>query len=484
MTPDKSTDSEAGQLRNWLESQPHEKLVQLITDIAAHHRDLRKELMLKVVAGSHDLKALKQSVRKAIGGSRFIDYHQMPAYARRISEIGTMLEQLLAETHAKEAQVLSLYAIERLGNALLEMDDSDGMAGSELDYWQELHLQAWLAAPPQNRDERVALADQLFALEMTANWDEFHNAVQTYADALGEDGVTEYRRLIETEWEKLPELIPGDDRRDFDGHRRKITSMMESVAKASGDVDELIRIKSRHTSTVYDFLQLALICHEAGRHDEALAWAEKGTAAFSKTYDTRLEEFLISEYRRRGEFDRAVARAWDIFERQPSVREWCRLKECAMQIAKWDEWKGWALDHVRDRIARENRYRSKNSYHFKPDASLLVEIFLTEDELQLALQEAEHNGCREALWERMAMSLGEHEPQQAIVCLQRLVEPKIGLTNNDAYAKAVSWIECIGNWMQKAGTPEAFEVWKTDLGHRYKAKRNFIKLMKVRGLLS
>ena len=58
---------------------------------------------------------------------------------------------------------------------------------------------------------------------------------------------------------------------------------MESLARVSGDIDELVAIKAKDLSSAYQFLRIAEILLGAGRKDEALTWAERGLTAFSRS---------------------------------------------------------------------------------------------------------------------------------------------------------------------------------------------------------
>src|SRR5690606_9696335 len=111
-----------------------------------------------------------------------------------------------------------------------------------------------------------------------------------------------YRRLAETEWAKLPALPPGSPR-TFDGPRFRVTAIMESLARASGDIDALVAIKARDLSHAYDFLTIAQLLHEAKRPDEALDWAERGLKAFPHDIDSRLLLWIADQYHLRNRHD-------------------------------------------------------------------------------------------------------------------------------------------------------------------------------------
>ena len=100
--------------------------------------------------------------------------------------------------------------------------------------------------------------------------DGFHRAAATYADVLGATGLAEYRRLIEPAWDKLADR-EGHSSRDY-----AIREAMIGVAHASGDPDELIRVRSRSLRTPDDYLEIVRVLTGAGRRPEAIDWAQRG----------------------------------------------------------------------------------------------------------------------------------------------------------------------------------------------------------------
>jgi len=252
--------------------------------------------------------------------------------------------------------------------------------------------------------------------------------------------------------------------------------MMESLAKSTGNVDNLIAIKAKNLSLAYHFLQIAEILGKAKRFDEALEWAEKGIVAFESNPDARLEEYLAELYMQRKEFNKAVAIVWKPFERQPSLHGWETLKIFSNKAKDWDsEWRQRALDHIRHQITADKKRGT--TYWRKPDHSLLVQIFMHENEIESAWQEANAGDCNAGLWRSLGEKLGDADPLRATFCWQRLIDPIIDRKKNDAYAEAVQMMLKIGEWMRKADNECAFKHWIQEIRVRHKPKRNLMKLM-------
>src|SRR5690606_33231883 len=111
--------------------------------------------------------------------------------------------------------------------------------------------------------------------------------------------------------------------------RFRLTNIMEALARTTGDLDAVVAIKAKNLSHAYAFLQIAELYGDARRHDDALAWAERGLKAFPKNTDSRLLEFLATEYHRRGRHDEAIALGWRQFDERPSLETYRVLKSHA-----------------------------------------------------------------------------------------------------------------------------------------------------------
>ena len=121
-----------------------------------------------------------------------------------------------------------------------------------------------------------ALAKRLFEWELGGDYDTFFDALNTYADVLGNNGLAEYDRLAKEEWAGVPALGPGrEDMPRYNGKRERLTCMMEALAYRSGDVEGLVAIKSKDLSNSLAYLEIAQIYKQAG-DEKALEWAEEG----------------------------------------------------------------------------------------------------------------------------------------------------------------------------------------------------------------
>lgn len=463
-------------IRKWLEAQGAKVLVNMLMEQVTANDRLRQNLTLKIAretAKGVDLSAYRGAIRTACHVKGYLDYGEVYEFSEEISEVVGGLEKLCEEGFAVETVVLCEYALEQLAPVLEQADDSDGYLGAEAERLQELHLEACRMSMP----EPVSLAERLLNFELS--WDDndiFYNVADTYRDVLGPQGLAAYRRLVEQEWQTLPAKTTGSGDSAGDYRRRRITRIMESLAKSEGNVDELIAIKQRDLSSSWNYLDIAKILQEAGRHGEALSWAEKGLMTFKDRPDNRLRDFCAEEYHRLGRHDDACRAYWIQFAEQPEPGYYKKLLEYATSIDRCAGVREEALRYLRADIDKIKK-TSRNSPWFRPDHSRLVEIFLWENRGEDAWNEAKSGGCRDPLWLELAKMREKEHPADAVPVYQRLVEPIIGRMKNDAYEEAIRMIRHIRTLMHGMGQQAGFAAYLAQVRLRHKPKRNLMKLL-------
>ena len=466
-------------VRAYLYGQDHGTLVEMILGEADRDDRLRERLLLRVTmaatagAGAAQIRrAIDRAVR--VGG--FVEYAGADDYTRRIHDAIDLVEGLLRDGQPAVVIELCEHALRRVEQGIESVDDSDGEMGGLLERLQELHLAASRAARPNPED----LAARLFAWELGDEWDVFHGAPETYADVLGAAGLAAYRRLAEGEWAKVPALAPGSDGgRSYSSRRYRITSIMAELARATGDVDELIAVRSRDLSVAYHFLEIAQVCLDAGREDEALEWAERGVRAFPTATDSRLREFLAEQYHRRSRHDEAMALIWAEFVEHPSLERYQLLKAHADRIEAWPAWRPRALDVTRHSIVGEQKASrpARNRWERTADGSALVRIYLWEGALDTAWREAEALGCSDALWYELAVKREAGHPADTLPIYQREVNALLETKRNGGYEAAVKLLVRIRALMIRLDRLQDFPTYLTSVRVTHGRKRNFTKLL-------
>lgn len=467
----------------YLQQQPVSSLVEMLMEQVMENDRLHERLLMKLArvnASGLDVKTFRKAIKKAVNSGGYVDYHKMRDYVSGIAEVLESVTDLLEEGFAAEVIQLAEYALEEIEIASTRVDDSNGALGGVQFDWQELHLDACLQAKP----DPIQLARRLYEWEMKNEGELFYGAVDTYAEALGKAGIAEYRRLAEDAWQKLRPLKPGESKYTSGDNRFRLTNMMESLAKQSGNIEALVEIKKKDLSMAWDYLQIAEVYKSARKHKEALQWAEKGLEAFPEKTDSRLLDFLTDEYQHFKRPDDALKLIWQQFTENQSwaaysLETYKKLKHHAEKAKCWPECREQALELIREQIdAKKTIKPGLYSYSFdKIDHSKLVEIFLWEKDYEAAWGEAHEGGCSNNYWLTLAQWREKKYPADAIPIYQSLAEVNINQKNNQGYEIGVQHIRKVGTLMQQIGWSERFSEYVENVRTVHKPKRNLLKLL-------
>lgn len=467
-------------LRAYLCTRDKDALIDLLLDRAAEDEFLRGRLDLEAAKSSGievNLDAYRQAIDDVIVVHDFVGYQEMYDYSQNVGEAIRSIRELLDGGHPEEVMALCEHALEAFEDAWGRVDDSDGSMGWRRDELVELHHDACLEAHP----DPLVLAERLFHWELHSEWETFLGAAEDYADGLGPEGLAAYRALAEEAWARVP-VRTAEDERDFSTFRFRITHIMKGLARVSGDVDALVTVKARDLSSAYGYVQIVEVLREAGRHDDALEWAERGLAAFPEKTDSQLREVAADEYHRRGRHNNAMALAWAMFSERPELGTYQRLHHHAALADTWDEWREKALALLRAEAQAAKADKAPRSRWGKPaDHSTLVEVFLWEEDTETAWAEAQAGGCSDGLWMRLAGAREDDHPADALPIYRDHVERTIQVKKNDAYTEAVEWMHTIRDLLDRLGRGDEFPAYAAEVRARHRPKRNLMKLFDAAG---
>lgn len=469
-------------IRAYLTTLDYDALVDLLLERAADDDLFNAKLRMAAArgtAGAPPIAVFRHALDEAFVVRDYVDYRHMYDYASTIDSALDSLQELLDDGHAEAVITLAEHAIDRAEDALGYVDDSDGYLSVIAERLQELHRDACVAAKP----EPLALARKLFERERhSGDLEVFYNAAATYAGILGTEGIAEYRRLAEVEWDALPSLGPGQDERSHSSRRFWITQIMETLAELTEDVDALVDVLARDQSSAYQFVRIADLYRKAGRYDDALVWAEKGLVLHGGS-DSRLVEAAAEEYHRAGRGADAVRIAWDAYDAAPALATYRQLSEQATRAGLWADWHDRAITLLRERIAQGQRKPARgrvSRWVQGVDSSTLVEVLLYDGVVELAWTEAKAAGCRRDLWLELARCREGEHPLDAIPIWQGEIERVIDAKNNRAYAEAVDLIVRVRRLLIAADREADFASYVAMLRTTHKPKRNLMKLFDAR----
>jgi tetratricopeptide (TPR) repeat protein len=356
---------------------------------------------------------------------------------------------------------------DEMEDALGNIDDSNGQKGMLAARAAEIHLQACRTAKP----DPVELARELYTREVDSEWDFFHRASEIYVDVLGKEGLAEYGRLAEEAWKKIKPLHAGN-RSDDDryGLRFRLASILESFAARDGDIDRRIAIRRKDLSTAYDYLEIARLCLEHGRDEEALKWAEEGLWQFEDDPDGRLILLAANLYVRLGRKADAERILWQEFERRPSLGFYKPMK-VALEKQR----------SIADRaiaILRADLDKSPaKPAHSVSLADVMIEILVYEKRFDEAWQAVGRYEVGKHLRVRLAEITETSHPTEAWRTFANHVEGLVPLGGRTNYLEACKFIVRAGRIRAGLGDEAGHVAWFDELKACHKAKRAFLQLL-------
>ena len=449
-----------------------ETLVQLLVERATMDDIFDARLRMaaaRTSVGALSLDAFRNALAAAFETDGYVGYREAYDYTSGIVSVLDSLGQLLGDGHADAVAALAEHAADLAEEALGYIDDSDGGMSAVAEHIRELHLAACVASRP----DPVALARNLYDRERHGgDLEIFHGAAGSYADVLGDEGLAEYRRLAQQEWEDLPLLGPGDERSWAPG-RFRLTQIMLTLAGLSGEVDFIVAVLARDQSSAYQFVQIAETLQGAQRHDDALEWALKGLSLHGFG-DHRLVELVAEEHHRAGRPGHALDVLWSAYESSPGVDSYQRLAEHARRAGLWEDQHERALALLRERIGTT---RDPSG----PHNSTLVAVLLFDGNPEQAWIEAQAGGCRRDQWLELARLREAEHPGDALPIWREEVDREIGAMNNQSYANATAIIERVGRLMSAAGEGAQFLPYVAGVRAAHRRKRNLLQLFAERG---
>ena len=456
-------DDALGRIRTHLRELGTDALVAMVVELAERDLALFRRLDSAASVARADDKTLEPSLRKAIdqatrtGG--YIEYREAAGWVSGVEAVLDTISGLASGVRAELALRLIEHAFRRIEKAVESMDDSDGHGGALMDRAQEIHLAAVNAARP----DPVRLARDLFARETRGSFDTFYGAAETYAEALGEIGLAEYRRLATEAWSNRPAQMGkrrAVEAETIDGFR--IAPILDYFAERDGDVEARIAIRAKDLSTPWRYQQLAEFCREQGRDDDALRYAEEG---LWKVEDDEPDDGLVSIavelLVKAGRNEDAAAHLWRAFERAPSFEMYQRV--CKLG--------GAASGRALAILEAQTRTPRAGLWGFPADD--LVRALIHEKMFDEAWAAVQRHDASEQVKEALVEATETTRPRDAITFYATKVERLVNSGSGNSYEQAA---KLIGRLAQLRD-PAEHAAYMADIKERFRRRRNFMRLL-------
>jgi uncharacterized Zn finger protein len=454
-------------IRGHLKEKGVDALVEMVMEFVERDAALFRKLDAAAATMHEDDKTLGARLRKMIDSATrtrdFVDYHEAGGWAAEMDTVLDSIAGLASGARAGLALELAARAVDRIEQAVEAIDDSDGHCGMLLGRARDIHL----AAVREVRPEPIRLARDLFAREMADEYGTFEGAVALYADALGEAGLAEYRRLATEAWEKIPAYSGGriqkeeQEEGEFLGNQHQLMRILDFFAERAGEVETRIALRAKDLSSPWSYFQLAEFCLSHGREKEALRHAEEGLWVFEDgPPDERLVLLaaeLLSKAGRKGDAEACLQRA---FDKAPSLELYLRLRNFGGEAAR-----------ERVVISLEARQASGEKIRWHNPADLLIRICMHEKMFDAAWAAVRKYGASVALKEKLAGESEATHPGEALEVYAERVEHLV--SSGSGYEEAAKLVARMATLRGK-GEQVAYVL---SLKVRFGRRRNFMKLL-------
>ncbi len=459
----------AERLQAYLESLDKKELIEYLQEyihadkVSFEAWSIRADQALDVV----DFKAIRKRITTAIPYNRQLyRYAQVSAYFARVAAVLELLADSSESLSAAQMLQLCDYALQRIARALETVDDSGGYRFESLEILAGLHQLAFLAFDWS----ASAAAEYLLEFFLCERNQLLPDLFPIYLGAVPAGAVEKFEASISARWQELPPMQANVDS-DTQHLYHRLQSHLLQVAEEKGDIDGAIEIKIKTAIETYDFLALFDYCLRHGRLQQAEEWLERAEhGEVNRQYNTDiLRRHRIELFDARGEPEAAAELQWQRFKQQPRLESYSKLLSLTKTEERRDHWRQTAQG------ALLNQLDSARQHAHNPVASLLVKIFLLEDNIESALQIAEQHNVDDDSLLNVARRIPDRA-ERALRLYMRVAEQCVSRGNNDAYQQAVDVV-----LQSRRLLGENVQIqWHEQLAfirNKHKAKRNFQKIL-------
>jgi uncharacterized Zn finger protein len=205
-TSEETWERDATTLRRYVSGMERHRIDALVVELAEADPKLYERLLSEAAGGAApklDMDAWIGQIDEAFDSyGDHVDWREADGWADGVRAVLDALDELSTSGHAAAVVAMAGYVFGRIDDAVGYVDDSNSGCLRDL---SEQAGQVHLAASTIARPDPVALARQIFELELNSKLDGMYEAVIHYEELLGEPGLAESRRLVDAAGTRAPD---------------------------------------------------------------------------------------------------------------------------------------------------------------------------------------------------------------------------------------------------------------------------------------
>jgi uncharacterized Zn finger protein len=449
-------------LESWLESLSKKELLAELLGVLDQDHDLRRRFEMRAASVNADAATVRRAVEELIAPPRqgYVDYDGAFEFADGVREAGGAIDALIEAGAAADAIGIAREAIDLAIDAFEYADDSSGFIGDAAYELLAVHLRACEAAPP----DPVSLAGYLCYLLLQRGDYGVTPDLADYAGLLGDSGIAAVRERVADAYAQNP-------------GNWQARSLLESIAKAEGDIDTVVAIYTSHLDDRgCSHLRIAEELDQAGRGAEALDWAERGVREAARP-DQRLVDYLAGRYAAAGRDDDVVTLRRDRFRAERTLVSYQALREAATAQGAWPQERADALVLLH----RDVRRSAQMPRTWAWSGAVLVDALLDDGDLDAAWDAAK-DAASEPQWLRLADASITARPADALAVYLRAIAGLKTMTGDPVYHRMAGLLLSARACHEALGSTEKFRGYLAALRTDQKRKRNLMKILDANGL--
>jgi tetratricopeptide (TPR) repeat protein len=373
----------------------------------------RLDVQVSSSRSSVDAVTVRKGLTAVTKPSREVAWRGPARFAARIHETLVELHELVA-IRDSGCVSLSEHAVLCVDKALGQFSAADPDMDALREEVRGLHLDACGAVPPKPE----ALAARLIELAEKTDHEWMHDAPERYRGLLGDSGLA----ALDTILTRKLAAMPADSRAAVSHVGLTLRAMSESLARALGDIDRLVRELALDLETPARHVRIANELALAGRDDDAVDWLQRGIAAHGGG-DSALREALVSAYLHSGRRDDAVALLRDELVRAPSAQLSAEL--LAASGEQRDAQRDWSHAQLARAAERDG------------DAGELVMALLADGATAAALNAATRHPVPVTVRLELARIAAVDDLDAALTHYKLLVTAELETSDRESYGNAV-----------------------------------------------
>jgi tetratricopeptide (TPR) repeat protein len=373
----------------------------------------RLDVQVSASVGSIDVVTVRKGLTAVTKPSRETAWRGPARFAARIQETLVQLHELVAVRHPGCVS-LTEHAILCVDKALGQFSAGDADMDALREDVRELHLAACRAVPPKP----AALAPRLVELAERTERDWMRDAPERYRDLLGDSGLAALDAILTR---KL-DAMPPDSRAALSHTGLTLRAMSESLSRALGDIDRLVRELARDLETPARYVRIAHELDVVARREDALDWLQQGVAAHGAG-DDALRDAIVAAYLRADRREDAIALLHDELRRAPSAHVTAELLGAAGE--ERDSERVWAHAQLAQAAERDG------------DAGELVTALLADGATAAALSAAEKLAVPVPVRLELARIAAVDDLDAALKHYRLLVAAELETSERESYGNAV-----------------------------------------------